>query len=407
MQYVLTVSELNRYIKEIISGDLILSNIWVKGEISNYKYHYSGHIYFTLKDEKSLIKCVMFKGQTYGLKFSPDNGMKVLAKGYVSVYERDGQYQLYVEEMQPDGLGNLYLAFEQLKKKLEQEGLFDVSRKKRLPYLPSSIGVITSSTGAVIRDIINVATRRFPNVNIKLYPVAVQGEQAAPTICRAIEVFNRLKCVDVIILARGGGSLEDLWPFNEEVVARSIFKSEIPIVSAVGHETDFTIADFVSDVRAPTPSAAAEIVVPEKRILKQKITDIRMRLLNAVIKNISINRMKYSKLTESIVFKQPYNRINNERIRLDNLNKYMCSALINKHDIVKMRTVFLIDKLNMLSPLNVLTRGYSIVRSKPGNNLVKSVYDVYPGNKIEIILKDGKIDALVEACHYDEKEREE
>ncbi|NSW91356.1 MAG: exodeoxyribonuclease VII large subunit [Firmicutes bacterium] len=400
MQYILTVSELNRYIKEILSRDLILANLWVKGEISNYKYHYSGHMYFTLKDEKSLIKCVMFKGQTYGLKFLPENGIKVMARGYVSVFERDGQYQLYIEEMQPDGLGSLYLAFEQLKKKLEAEGLFDKSVKKKLPYLPKSIGVITSSTGAVIRDIINVVSRRFPNIEIKLYPVAVQGEQAAPMISRAIKVLNRLNCVDVIILARGGGSLEELWPFNEEIVARSIYESNIPIISAVGHETDFTVADFVADVRAPTPSAAAEIVVPEKRILKQKTADLKLRLQNALLKSININRVRYARLAGSIAFRQPYNRINQERIRLDNLGRYMYNALLTQKEKAKMRIVFLIDKLDMLSPLNVLARGYGIVRSKPDNKLIKSANDVKSGDEIEIALKDGVIDASVESTKY-------
>lgn len=395
MQYILTVSELNRYIKEIFSRDLVLSNLWIKGEISNYKHHYSGHMYFTLKDEKGLVKCVMFKGQTYGLKFSPENGMKVIARGYVSVFERDGQYQLYIEEMQPDGLGSLHLAFEQLKKKLQVEGLFDKSIKKKLPYLPKSIGVITSSTGAVIRDIINVTSRRFPNIEIKIFPVAVQGVQAAPTISRAIKILNQLKCVDVIILARGGGSLEELWPFNEEVVARSIFQSNIPIISAVGHETDFTIADFVADLRAPTPSAAAEIVVPEKRVLVQKTNDLQLRLQNALLKSININRVRYERLEGSIAFKQPYNRINQERLRIDNLTRHMQNALLAQKEKTKMRISFLIDKLDMLSPLNVLSRGYSIVKSKDTNMLVKSVEGVKTEDKVEITLKDGTIDAKV------------
>jgi len=395
MQYILTVSELNRYIKEIFSGDPVLTGLWIKGEMSNYKHHYSGHMYFTLKDEKSLIKCVMFKSQTYSLKFNPENGMKVMARGYVSVFERDGQYQLYIEEMQPDGLGSLYLAFEQLKKKLQDEGLFDKRVKKMLPHLPKSIGVITSSTGAVIRDIINVTSRRFPNVKIKILPVPVQGIQAAPMISKAIQIFNRLECVDVIILARGGGSLEELWPFNEEVVARSIFQSNIPVISAVGHETDFTIADFVADVRAPTPSAAAELVVPEKRVLIQKIIDMKLRLQNTLLKSVNINRVKYERLEGSIVFKQPYNRINQERVRLDNLCRYMHNALLTRKEKAKMSMIFLIDKLDMLSPLNVLSRGYGIVKSKDAGMLVKSVDEVKIGDKVEIALKDGIIDAGV------------
>ncbi len=400
MEYIFTVTEINKYIKEILTKDSILSNLYVKGEISNYKPHYSGHMYFTLKDEKSIIKCVMFKGQTAGLKFIPENGMRVIVAGYVSVFERDGQYQLYVEELQPDGIGNLYLAFEQLKKKLEAEGLFDKAAKKKLPYLPKSIGVITSSTGAVIRDIINVVKRRFPNMQIKIYPVAVQGEQAAPSISKAIKILNKLNCVDIIILARGGGSLEELWPFNEEMVARSIYESTIPIISAVGHETDFTIADFVSDVRAPTPSAAAEIVVPEKRILKQKLQDLDIRLQNALIKKIEIYRTKLLRLSGSIVFKKPYNRTNQERLRLDNLEKHMFDLLISKKEKAHMNVSLLNEKLKMLSPLNVLSRGYSIAKSEKDNKLIKSVYDVIPGDKIGITVQDGLITAMVESTEY-------
>jgi len=394
-QHVFSVSEINRYIREIISGDLNLSDIWVKGEISNYKYHYSGHMYFTLKDEKSLIKSVMFRSQASRLKFHPENGMKVIVRGYVSVFERDGQYQLYVEEMLPDGMGSLYLAFEQLKNKLEKEGLFDNQYKKKIPFLPSSIGVITSLTGAVIRDIINVLSRRFENFNLMLYPVSVQGVQAASTISRAIKRLNQLNCVDVIILARGGGSLEELWAFNEEQVARSIFESKIPLISAVGHETDFTIADFVADLRAPTPSAAAELVVPEKRALKQKNRDLRQRLQNAILKNIDINRTNLRRHNESIVFRQPYNRINQEKMRLDSLERNLILALTIQKEKEKAKMKFLIEKLNVLSPLNILARGYSIVKLKESNKLVKSVEDINAGDNIEINVADGLIEAIV------------
>ena len=252
----ITVTDLNKYIKEKIAGDEMLNNVLVKGEISNYKHHYTGHLYFTLKDENSLIKCIMFKSFASNLKFEPKDGMKVTIFGTVSVFERDGIYQIYCKAMQEDGLGSLYKAYEELKAKLEKEGLFDQSHKKKIPLMPKCIGVLTSNTGAVIRDIINVSTRRNPNVYIKLLPVPVQGAGAAEKIVDAIKTMNEKKLADVIILARGGGSLEDLWPFNEEIVARSIYESEIPIISAVGHETDFTIADFVADLRAPTPSAA-------------------------------------------------------------------------------------------------------------------------------------------------------
>ncbi|CDA16731.1 exodeoxyribonuclease 7 large subunit [Clostridium sp. CAG:571] len=261
----ITVSDLNLYIKNKIDGDEYLNNVLVKGEISNFKHHYTGHMYFTLKDEKSLIKCIMFKSYTTKLDFVPKDGAKVMILGTVSVFERDGVYQIYVKAMKQDGIGDLYKAYEELKRKLEQEGLFDKSHKKKIPLMPKSIGILTSNTGSVIRDIINVSTRRNPNVYLKLLPVPVQGKGAAEKIVKGIELINEKKLADVIILARGGGSLEDLWPFNEEIVARAIYNSEIPVISGVGHETDFTIADFVADLRAPTPSAAAELSVADTR----------------------------------------------------------------------------------------------------------------------------------------------
>jgi len=395
MKYVLTVSEVNRYIREIISRDLILSNLWVKGEISNFKHHYTGHLYFTIKDEKSLLKCVMFKSQASGLKFYPENGMKVIIKGYVSVFERDGQYQLYVEEMQPDGVGELHVAFEQLKQKLKEEGLFDISRKKRLPYLPRSIGVITSITGSVIRDIMNVLNRRFYNINLKIYPVQVQGEVAAGQIARAIRKINEANCVDVIILARGGGSLEELWPFNEEIVARSIADSNIPIISAVGHETDFTIADFVADVRAPTPSAAAELVVPEKSMLMARVNELDIRLKNAIHKFLRLKRNDLERLTSSIPFRQPYNRVYQERMRLDILNRNMYREILSKTDKARTKLQFLIEKLNALSPLSVLARGYSITKLKKNGRILKSVNEVSNGDELKISVSDGNIDCRV------------
>ena len=257
-----TVSEVNEYINKLLRGDIILRNLNVEGEISNFKLHSSGHMYFSIKDDNSRLRCVMFRGQSRLLKFLPEEGMKVIVKGYVALYERDGQYQLYIQEMQPAGIGALYLAYEQLKEKLEREGLFYESTKKPLPFLPERIGVVTSPTGAAIRDIISVINRRNPNVEIIIYPVLVQGTESKEQIVEAIDYFNKNNYVDVIIVGRGGGSIEELWSFNEEVVARSIFSSKIPIVSAVGHETDFTIADFVADMRAATPSAAAELVIP-------------------------------------------------------------------------------------------------------------------------------------------------
>lgn len=395
MPYIVTVTEINKYIKGILSKDVILSNVWVKGEISNYKYHYSGHMYFTLKDENSLLKCVMFKTNNSGLKFSPENGMKVLIKGYISVFERDGQYQLYVESMQPDGLGALHMAFEQLKKRLQEEGLFDTKHKKKIPLLPQSIGVVTSSTGSVIRDIINILNRRFPNYNLKVYPVAVQGEAASKDIAKAIGRLNEKNCVDVIILARGGGSLEELWAFNEEIVARSIFASRIPIISAIGHETDFTISDFVADMRAPTPSAAAEIVVPEKAVLKNTIVSLNIRLETSLKRSLLTCRSRYERILRSMVFRQPYNRVYQERMRLDILQKSILKAVKKNKDMGAARLAALAGKLDALSPLTVLARGYSVVKSNKTGMLIKSINDVNVNDEVEINLADGKIDCLV------------
>jgi exodeoxyribonuclease VII large subunit len=320
--------------------------------------------------------------------------MKVIIRGYVSIYERDGQYQLYVGEMQPDGIGELHIAFEQLKKKLEYEGIFKAELKKRLPFLPKSIGVVTSLTGAVIRDIINVVDRRFRNINIKIIPVQVQGEIASKQIADAIRKFNKLYCVDVIIVARGGGSLEELWAFNEEIVARSIFESIIPVISAVGHETDFTICDFAADVRAPTPSAAAELVVPEKSSLVQQISSMNLRLNNSLRKLLSMKRLRYDKAHASHVFRQPLNRINQEKIRLDSLNKNLFNAIEYKMNKYDNKVGLLIQKLDTLSPLKVIKRGYGFIRHSDGRT-IKSVDDVHINDEINISLFDGEIKSSV------------
>lgn len=406
MQQTLSVSEVNKYIKEMISRDFILSNLWIKGEISNFKNHYSGHLYFTLKDEKSLIRCVMFRSSAAMLKFEPEDGMKVIIRGYVSVFERDGQYQLYAEEMQPDGIGALYIAFERLKQKLEREGLFNAERKRRLPFMPRSIGVITSSTGAVIRDIINILSRRFYNVNIKVYPVQVQGEQAAGQIARALKRLNQLGCVDVIILARGGGSLEELWAFNEEIVARSIYESAIPVISAVGHETDYTIADFVADFRAPTPSAAAEIVMPERHTLENRLAGLELRLVNSARKTLSIDRLSLKRLQESTAFKQPFNRVYQERMRLDVQERYLHKAREAAAGAFANRLAMLVSRLDALSPLSALARGYGIVKSKKDDTLVKSVAGLEKGDRLEINVRDGSIDCVVENTRGDDRNEE-
>jgi len=396
MQEVVTVTQLTRYIKRLFDYDGVLSDVCVIGEISNFKLHTSGHMYFTLKDEYSVIKCVMFKSQNQMLKFRPKDGLKVIARGYVSVYEAGGSYQLYPEYMEPAGLGNLYLAFEQLKQKLEAEGLFRPEAKKKIPYLPGSIAVITSPTGAVIRDIINVLFRRFPNAVLKLFPVQVQGEEAAKQISYALDFINRHKAADVIILARGGGSLEELWPFNEEIVARSIYRSEIPVISAVGHETDFSISDFVADLRAPTPSAAAELVIPDKEILVKNIMDLRLRLKKSIINRIQCERLKLDQLMKSPAMRHPLDRINQRKMDLEILSKRMADVMKRRIEKEKGNLSVLCGKLDALSPLTVLARGYSITM-KDGN-IIKSVKQVQNGDKLDIILSDGKIRCLAEAA---------
>ena len=389
----ISVTELNKYIKDKIDKDEMLNNVFVKGEISNYKHHYTGHLYFTLKDENSLIKCIMFKGYAVNLKFEPKDGMKVTIFGSVSVFERDGVYQIYVKAMQEDGIGSLYKAYEEMKAKLEKEGLFDQSHKKKIPLMPRCIGVLTSNTGAVIRDIINVSTRRNPNVYIKLLPVPVQGPGAAEKIVDAIKTMNEKKLADVIIVARGGGSLEDLWPFNEEIVARAIYDSELPIISAVGHETDFTIADFVADLRAPTPSAAAELAVPNIADIKLKLEGYNNRYKLALKKKVEFMKLRYEKCMNSRVFKEPLQKINEKYILIDMKVKTMQNSISNIYNSKKTNMIKHIAKLDALSPLKTLTRGYSIVQVN--GKIVKSVSQIKKDDEIDIRLIDGKARAKV------------
>ena len=388
----ISVTELNKYIKDKIDKDEMLNNVLVKGEISNYKHHYTGHLYFTLKDENSLIKCIMFKGYAANLKFEPKDGMKVTIFGSVSVFERDGVYQIYVKAMQEDGIGSLYKAYEEMKAKLEKEGLFDQSHKKKIPLMPRCIGVLTSNTGAVIKDIINVSTRRNPNVYIKLLPVPVQGPGAAEKIVDAIKTMNEKKLADVIIVARGGGSLEDLWPFNEEIVARAIYDSELPVISAVGHETDFTIADFVADLRAPTPSAAAELAVPNIADIKLKLEGYNNRYKLALKKKVEFMKLRYEKCMNSRVFKEPLQKINEKYILIDMKVKTMQNSISNIYNSKKTNMIKHIAKLDALSPLKTLTRGYSIVQA---NGIVKSVSQIKKDDEIDIRLIDGKTRARV------------
>lgn len=389
----ITVSQLNSYVKNKIAGDEFLNNIYIKGEISNYKHHYTGHLYFTLKDEKSLIKCIMFKTYTSHLNFEPKDGMKVRILGTVSVFERDGVYQIYCKAMQEDGLGSLYTAYEQLKENLEKEGLFKQEHKKKIPFMPKTIGVLTSQTGSVIRDIINVSTRRNPNVHIRLLPVPVQGEGAGLKIAEAIDEMNEKGLADVIIIARGGGSLEDLWPFNEEVVARAIYRSNLPVISAVGHETDFTIADFVADLRAPTPSAAAELAVADVMKVQADILKMQNRLKIALARKLELMKMRYANCMDKRAFKDPLQPIQEQYLRIDNAIKTMQSAVTNKYKDSKNMLANQIAKLDSLSPLKTLARGYTITQ-KDGV-IIKSVKQLSAGDKIELKYTDGTVDAVV------------
>lgn len=390
----ITVTDLNKYIKGKIDNDEMLNSVLVKGEISNFKNHYTGHMYFTLKDENSLIKCVMFKTYTTHLSFMPKDGMKVIILGSVSVFERDGVYQIYAKAMKEDGLGSLYESYEKLKADLEKEGLFEESHKKKIPFMPKTIGVLTSNTGAVIRDIINVSTRRNPNVHIKLYPVPVQGTGAAEKIAEGIRFMNENNLADVLIVGRGGGSLEDLWPFNEEIVARAIYNSQIPIISAVGHETDFTIADFVADLRAPTPSAAAELAVANVEDVRDTLELYKNRYKNALRKKLELMRLSYEKCMARPAFKNQEQKINEKYMLIDMKVKSIQNSIMLK--LKETRTSFVkeVAKLDSLSPLKTLSRGYSIV-TKSDEKIVNKVTDLNKNDEIKIRLSDGEKQAVV------------
>lgn len=396
----ISVTDLNKYIKEKIDGDEILNNVLVKGEISNFKNHYTGHLYFTLKDENSLIKCVMFKSYVSHLNFMPKDGMKVMILGSVSVFERDGVYQIYAKAMKEDGLGSLYEAYEKLKANLEKEGLFDEKHKKKIPFMPRTIGVLTSNTGAVIRDIINVSTRRNPNVNIRLYPVPVQGPGAAKEIANGIKFMNENKLADVLIIGRGGGSLEDLWPFNEEIVARAIYDSEIPIISAVGHETDFSISDFVADLRAPTPSAAAELAVANTEDVKNSLKLYNNRYKNALKKKIELMKLSYEKCMARPAYKNPTQKINEQFMVIDMRVKSLKNSINLKLKEEKTKFVKEVARLDSMSPLKTLARGYSIITKEDNNacngKIVRSVKDLERNEKINIKLVDGEKKAIIQ-----------
>lgn len=395
MDKVYSVSQLNRYIKMLFDKDAFLNQVSIRGEITNFKAHYTGHFYFTLKDDTATIKCVMFKSYASLVNFKPSDGMKVVITGQVSVFERDGAYQIYCKSMSPEGLGELYLAYEQLKEKLTKEGLFLESHKKKIPFLPNRVGVITSKTGAVVRDIINVTTRRYPNVNLLIYPAAVQGVNVATTVIAGIETFNQLNNVDVIIIARGGGSFEDLFGFNDEQLARKIFESKIPIISAVGHETDFTICDFVSDLRAPTPSAAAELVYPQYSDIIRKIAMDKNRVILGM-QNYIIRKKEYVKRIKAAKLeKVPLDMIHKNRMVIDSVMKNSSNRILLNIEKYKSRCMQTIAKIDALSPLKTLSRGYSVLQNKSGK-VITSKVDVKKDDKLDVTLTDGKISVIVE-----------
>lgn len=391
----LSVTQINLYIKEKLSGDDRLADVLIKGELSNFKAHSSGHMYMSLKDEGSVIRAVMFRGNAARLGFTPQNGMKVIARGRISVYERDGQYQLYITDMQQEGIGDLYVAFEKLKTKLSAEGLFDPAHKQKLPKYPKKIGVITAPTGAAIRDIINVLSRRFTYSDIVLYPVLVQGENSAQSIVKAINYFDKSKIADVIILGRGGGSIEDLWSFNEEVVARAIYACSVPIISAVGHEIDFTISDFVSDLRAPTPSAAAELAVPSQMELKEKFNNVYSRLYSQAKRIIDSDRLKLKYNAERPVMINPMLSINENRMYIDRLYQDLCNISNTVFERKKQAFQIAVSKLNSLSPLATLGRGYSITKDA-NDKVIRSSAQLSVGDRIYVFFEKGKITSTVD-----------
>lgn len=434
----ITITQLTRYLKRVIEGNRHLQDVWLRGEISNFKHHSRGHMYLTLKDDQSRISAVMFAADNHQMPFRPEDGMKVLVRGQVAVYEPYGSYQLYIKEMLQDGIGNLFLAFEQLKKKLEAEGLFDPARKKRLPVFPKTIGIITSPTGAAIRDMFTTVKRRFPSAELVVIPVLVQGEQAAPSIARAIELANSSQLADVLIVGRGGGSIEDLWAFNEEIVARAIFHSQLPIVSAVGHETDFTIADFVADLRAATPTAAAEMVVPNIIDIQERITDRVGRLKTAMRNKLGDEARRLDQLKNAYAFRYPGQLFRQKEQDLDRLIERLTAQmtslrhrsrmkltqaerLLYKHhpeselkrvgnDLEHLKDRLIrsmeksltadqqrfklsLSKLNAYSPLNVMERGYSLVYKEDA--LIKSVKHVSVGDDLDVKMTDGHLQVQV------------
>lgn len=394
-QQIYEVSQINEYLKLRFEEDEFLSAVFIRGEISNYKLYPSGHHYFSLKDANGSIRCVMFKGNAFRLRFRPENGMKVIAFGRISVFPRDGAYQLYCADMTPDGIGDLHVAFEQLKAKLQAKGLFSLERKKQLPKYPHRIAIITSSAGAALRDMLRILRKRYPLCEVKLLAVRVQGEEAPGEIAAAIRYANQYRVADLIITGRGGGSIEDLWAFNDERVAYAIAESEIPVISAVGHEPDVTISDFVADLRAATPSNAAELAVPDQLELRQQLDAKRSMLLTLMQKKLKQERQTVSSLAAARSLRSPINYLNDQRLRLDYTHRRLgaaSTALLNQN---REQFVRLTAKLDAMSPLKVLGRGYSVTLNEKGQ-LVKSVKAVKRGESLTVQMSDGKLTAQVQ-----------
>ena len=415
----ITISEVNKYIKEILNDDLLLKKVYLKGEISNFKAHSRGHYYFTLKDENSRIAAVMFSFNNKNLKFVPNDGMKVLVTGKIDVYEASGSYQIYVEDMMPDGIGALYVAFEELKKKLSSEGLFDKDKKKKIKRIPRRVGVVTSPTGAAIKDILTTIKRRYPIAEVILFPALVQGENAATDIVKKIKLADSLRDeleLDTLIIGRGGGSLEDLWPFNEEIVARAIYDCNIPVISAVGHEIDITISDYVADLRAPTPTAAGELAVPDINTIITYLDTARSRSYNSLNNIININKKRLDSLKNSYILTRPISMYEVKEQKLDILIDILNKSILKLIDNTKIRIYtlknsyvlnnpnilykykeqslnHLISKLDVLNPLNTLSRGYSII--KKGNKVASSIKNIKKDDEIKITLKDGELTSKI------------
>lgn len=393
-QQVLSITQINDYIRTKMDGDPLLSGVAVRGEISNYKVYPSGHHYFTLKDEGAALKCVMFRSSAIRLKFRPDNGMKIIAMGKISVYPRDGAYQLYCSTMALDGVGDLYAAFEQLKAKLAAQGLFDPSHKKALPQYPGTIGIITSSAGAAIHDMLRILAKRYPLTNVRLLPVRVQGAEAPGEIAAAIRYANHHELADLLIVGRGGGSIEDLWAFNDELVAQAIYESSIPVISAVGHEPDVTISDFVADLRAATPSNAAELAVPDQDGLRQSLDAMSSAMATAILRRLSTARQYLNALSASPALQSPTKYIEQRRNTLELVTTRLQSAQMRTVSLKKHHYISLTAKLDAMSPLKVLTRGYAMVQSADGE-VIRSVTQVSTEDPVTISLADGTLSATI------------